>query len=134
MMKTTLFSRVLLSCALSVAAYRQDRHDWQSLARLHPGSTLATPGETILLFANGFGPVNPPVIKESVSQSGTLSPLPAVTIGGINATVSFAGLVAPGEFQFNVTVPSGLANGDQPIVAVYAGQTTQAGTTITIHI
>jgi uncharacterized protein (TIGR03437 family) len=102
-------------------------------AGLYPGSTPAKPGETILLFANGFGLVNLPVIKGSVSQSGTLSPLPSMTIGGITAVVSFAGLVAPGEFQFNVTVPSNLGNGDQSIVAGYNGQTTPAGTFITIH-
>ncbi|HEV1286055.1 MAG TPA: SBBP repeat-containing protein [Bryobacteraceae bacterium] len=101
-------------------------------AGLYPGSTPAKPGETILLFANGFGPVSLPIIKGSVSQSGILSPLPAITIGGVTAAVSFAGLVAPGEFQFNVTVPSSLGNGDQSIVAAY-GQTTQAGTLITVH-
>jgi uncharacterized protein (TIGR03437 family) len=62
-----------------------------------------------------------------------LSPLPSITIGGVNATMSFAGLVAPGEFQFNVTVPSSLGNGDQSIVAAYGGQTTQTGTLITVH-
>ena len=102
-------------------------------AGLYPGSTPAKPGETILLFANGFGPVSLPVIKGSVSQSGILSPLPSITIGGLNATVSFAGLVAPGEFQFNVTIPSSLGNGDQSIVAAYGGQTTQVGTLITVH-
>jgi uncharacterized protein (TIGR03437 family) len=47
--------------------------------------------------------------------------------------VEFAGLVAPGEFQFNVVVPSSLANGDQSIIATYGGQTTPAGTLITIQ-
>jgi uncharacterized protein (TIGR03437 family) len=99
---------------------------------LYPGlSTPAQPGETIELFANGFGPV--PVVKGSLSQSGTLSPLPAIVIGGFPATVSFAGLVAPGEFQFNVAVPPGLANGDQVIVVTYGGQTTQPGTFITVN-
>jgi uncharacterized protein (TIGR03437 family) len=77
--------------------------------------------------------VSLPVIKGSVTQSGILSPLPSITIGGVNATVSFAGLVAPGEFQFNVTVPPGLGNGDQSIVAAYGGLTTQVGTLITVH-
>jgi hypothetical protein len=49
------------------------------------------------------------------------------------ATVAFAGLVAPGEFQFNVVVPSSLANGDQPVTATYNGLTTQAGTLLTVH-
>jgi uncharacterized protein (TIGR03437 family) len=102
-------------------------------AGLYPASTPAKPGETIILFANGFGPVNLPVIKGSASQSGTLSPLPSIAIGGITAAVSFAGLVEPGEFQFNVTVPSSMGNGDQSIVAGYSGQTTQAGTLITVH-
>ena len=59
--------------------------------------------------------------------------MPVVTIGGAQATVVFAGLVAPGEYQFNVTVPASLANGDQPIMATYGGLTTQAGTLLTVH-
>jgi uncharacterized protein (TIGR03437 family) len=49
-----------------------------------------------------------------------------IKIGGITGitTVTFAGLVAPGEFQFNVVVPSTLADGDQPITATYGGSTT----------
>jgi trimeric autotransporter adhesin len=101
---------------------------------LYPGSsTPAEPGETIQLYANGFGPTSMPVVKGALSQSGTLSPLPTIVIGGVNATVSFAGLVAPGEFQFNVTVPLGLANGDQSIVVTYGGPTTQPGTLITVQ-
>jgi uncharacterized protein (TIGR03437 family) len=66
-------------------------------------------------------------------QSGTLSPLPIITIGGIAAAVQFAGLVAPGQYQFNVTVPSSLTDGDQLINANAGGQTTQAGTLISIQ-
>jgi uncharacterized protein (TIGR03437 family) len=62
-----------------------------------------------------------------------LSPLPVVRIGGVAAQVLFAGLVAAGEYQFNIVVPSSLANGDQSITAFYGGQTTQAGTLITIQ-
>jgi uncharacterized protein (TIGR03437 family) len=103
-------------------------------ASLYPGSTtLAASGETVVLYANGFGTTSVPVVSGSVSQSGTLSPLPAIKIGGVAATVQFAGLVAPGEFQFNVTVPASLANGDQPITATYNGSTTQAGTVITVQ-
>jgi uncharacterized protein (TIGR03437 family) len=45
--------------------------------------------------------------------------------------VGFAGLVAPGEFQFNVTVPGSVGNGDQPLLATYGGLSTQVGTVIT---
>ena len=101
---------------------------------LYPGSsTPANPGETIVLYANGFGVTNVVVQSGDINQSGTLSPLPAVTIGNSPATVIYAGLRSPGLFQFNVTVPSGLANGDQPMTATYHGASTQSGTLITVH-
>ncbi len=101
---------------------------------LYPGlTTPAQPGETIVMYANGFGPTSAPVVSGSETQSGTLSPMPVITIGGVPATVTFAGLVAPGEFQFNVVVPPSLANGDQPTMAMYNGLTTQAGTLITVQ-
>jgi uncharacterized protein (TIGR03437 family) len=103
-------------------------------ASLFPGATSpAKPGETIVLYANGFGPTNVPVQSGSVAQSGTLSPLPAVKIGGTDAVVQFAGLVSPGEFQFNVVVPANTPNGDQPITASYNGFSTQSGTLVTVH-
>jgi len=103
-------------------------------AALYPGSSApAKPGETIVLYANGFGPTNVPVVSGASTQGGRLSPLPVVQIAGKNATVQFAGLVAPGQFQFNVVVPASLADGDQPIVATYSGASTQIGTLITIQ-
>jgi uncharacterized protein (TIGR03437 family) len=101
---------------------------------LYPGqSTPAAPGETIVIYANGFGATSVPVVAGAETQSGTLSPLPAVTIGGMPAIVTFAGLVEPGEFQLNVVVPAGLPAGDQPITASYAGLRTQSGTLLTIQ-
>jgi uncharacterized protein (TIGR03437 family) len=101
---------------------------------LYPGSTTpAKPGETVVLYGNGFGPTSTPVVSGSTMQTGSLSPLPVIKIGGITATVQFAGLVAAGQYQFNVVVPSSLATGDQSITAAYIGQTTQTGTLITIQ-
>ncbi len=101
---------------------------------LYPGlTTPAQPGETIVMYANGFGSTSIPVVSGSETQSGTLSPMPVITIGGAVATVTFAGLVTPGEFQFNVVVPPSLANGDQPTTAMYNGLTTQGGTLITVQ-
>jgi uncharacterized protein (TIGR03437 family) len=103
-------------------------------ATLYPGlTTPAKPGETIAIYADGFGATNSPVQSGSVMQSGVLTPLPTVTIGGAMAVVQFAGLVGPGEFQFNVVVPTGLGNGDQAITATYNGASTQAGTLLTVH-
>lgn len=101
---------------------------------LYPGSTIpAKPGETIVLYANGFGQTSAPVVSGSIVQSGSLSPQPVIKIGGIAATVQFAGLVSPGEFQFNVVVPNGTPDGDQSIAATYNGITTQSGTFLTVQ-
>jgi uncharacterized protein (TIGR03437 family) len=96
-------------------------------------TTPAKPGETIVLYANGFGSTSIPVVSGSITQSGSLSPLPVLKIGGVAAAVQFAGLVAVGQYQFNVVVPSSLAAGDQSITAAYNGQSTQAGALITIQ-
>jgi uncharacterized protein (TIGR03437 family) len=74
-----------------------------------------------------------PVVSGSIVQSGALSPLPVIKIGGADATVTFAGLVLPGEFQFNVVVPSGAPDGDQPITATYNGSSTPTGSVITVQ-
>jgi uncharacterized protein (TIGR03437 family) len=101
---------------------------------LFPGlTTPAKPSEIVVLYANGFGPTTTAVVTGSVTQSGSLSPLPVVKIGGIQAAVQFAGLVAPGEFQFNVAIPASLASGDQSITATYDGVSTQLNSLITIH-
>jgi uncharacterized protein (TIGR03437 family) len=55
-----------------------------------------------------------------------------VKIAGIAATVQYAGLSAPGEFQFNVVAPAGTPDGDQPITTTYNGFTTQAGALLTV--
>jgi uncharacterized protein (TIGR03437 family) len=100
---------------------------------LYPGSTTpAKPGEAIAIFANGFGATNVSVVSGSPMQSGTLTPLPVVQIGGIKSVVQYAGLVAPGEYQFNVVVPTNLSDGDQPVTATYNGLSTQAGALIAI--
>ncbi len=101
---------------------------------LYPGATTpAKPGETVLLFANGFGAVSAAVTSGSLTQSGGLPTPPAVKIGGAAATVAFAGLISPGLYQFNVVVPTTATNGDAAISAAYNGSTTQSGVMITVQ-
>jgi uncharacterized protein (TIGR03437 family) len=105
---------------------------------LFPGySTPAQPGETIVIYANGFGPTTPAAVSGSLTQSGTLTPTPAIHIDGAliqPSPVGFAGLISPGLYQFNVTMPTTLTGGDHMIQAINAqGSTTQAGTLITIQ-
>jgi protocatechuate 3,4-dioxygenase, beta subunit len=81
----------------------------------------ARPGETILLYGTGFGPTSPAYAANQVIPS------PAPTTNSVRVQihnqlvpVAFAGLVSPGLYQFNVTVPD-LPNGDYPVTAEVAG-------------
>ena len=103
-------------------------------ATLYPGATTpAKPGETVVLYANGFGATSPAAVAGSPVQSGTLATLPVVQIGGTRATVQFAGLISPGLFQFNVVVPPDAPDGDLALTATYSGTSTQTGTLITVQ-
>jgi uncharacterized protein (TIGR03437 family) len=103
-------------------------------ASLFPGlTTPAKPNETIVVFANGFGATVPPVISGSMVQSGSLPTLPAIKIGGVEATVQFAGVVSPGLYQFNVIVPVSVPDGDNTLTAMYSGLTTLPGVLLTVQ-
>jgi uncharacterized protein (TIGR03437 family) len=45
-----------------------------------------------------------------------------VTVGAKSATVGFAGLVGPGQFQLNIQVPPDITTGDYPITVTAGGQ------------
>jgi uncharacterized protein (TIGR03437 family) len=101
---------------------------------LYPGQTTpAKPSETIVLYANGFGPTSTPVVSGSITQSGTLTPPPTIKIGGVPATVTFAGLVLPGEYQFNVVVPLATPDGNHIVTATLNGITTQGNAMIAVQ-
>jgi uncharacterized protein (TIGR03437 family) len=103
-------------------------------ATLYPGyTTPAKPGDVVVLYGNGFGPIPAPIMPGSRLQYGALPMTPFITIGTKMAIVGFNGLVAAGEFQFNVTLPMDLPDGDLAITATYNGLATQAGTLITIQ-
>jgi trimeric autotransporter adhesin len=103
-------------------------------ATLYPGaSTPAAPGETIVAYAVGFGLPSTPLTAGSETQSGSLPTSPSCKIGGNPATVGFAGLISPGLYQFNMTIPSTAASGDNPIICTYGGLPTPGGDLITIQ-
>jgi uncharacterized protein (TIGR03437 family) len=97
-------------------------------------TTPAKPGETIVLYGVGFGPSNPPLPTGQIV--GTAEPLAntvKVSIGGVDAQVAFAGLSGPGLYQFNVTVPAGLAAGDAAVSATIGGINTQTGVAVSVQ-
>ena len=85
-------------------------------------STPAAPGETIVLFGTGFGETNPAAVSGGVvSAPAPLVLTPAILFDNVPARVAFAGLIATGVYQFNVVVPTGLPDGNVPVVASTGG-------------
>lgn len=66
------------------------------------GARPASPGEQILMYGTGFLP-SPAGITIDSAQTVTN---PKVTVGSASAQVSWDGLVGPGLFEVNLTVPN----------------------------
>jgi uncharacterized protein (TIGR03437 family) len=67
----------------------------------------AKPGDVIILYGNGFGPVTPNLPAGTIVQQTNSLPSFKAAFAGVSATVQFAGLVKTytGLYQFNVVVP-----------------------------
>jgi uncharacterized protein (TIGR03437 family) len=87
-------------------------------------TTPATPGETIVLYGTGFGATTPArdVTQLAAAIANIATPF-TIAIGGVQAQVSFAGIVPPYAqlYQFNVQVPAGLAPGDHSVAVQMNG-------------
>src|ERR1035441_533453 len=85
----------------------------------------AKPGDTVLLFGTGFGPTTPPSpIGQLINPAPLANPV-TVRIGGVVAITQFAGIVSPGEYQFNIVVPN-VSNGDNAVSIKIGGGTSPA--------
>jgi uncharacterized protein (TIGR03437 family) len=97
-------------------------------------SNPAKRGSTILMYANGLGPVSnqpadgAPALASPLSQT---TQTVTVNFGGQTATALFAGLAPgfPGLYQINVTVPQGVTPGSAvPVTITVNGQTSGQAT------
>jgi uncharacterized protein (TIGR03437 family) len=91
-----------------------------------PGITSrqAKPGETIIVYGVGFGPVTPNIpAGQVVQQSNAVTAPLQVFFGQTPATLSYSGLApgAVGLYQFNVVVPNVVANDAVPIAFPLGG-------------
>ncbi len=97
-------------------------------------STPAKPGETIILYATGLGPTNPAIPNGQIVSTPAITASNAmVLIGGVAANVTFAGLVGPGVYQINLTVPSTAASGDNPIAVQIGGYSSPGNVFISVQ-
>ena len=83
----------------------------------------AIPGEIVLIYCTGLGAVTSAPADGAAGNGQSTIDTPTVTIGGLNALVSFSGL-APGLvglYQINAEVPTGAVAGNQQVVVTQAG-------------
>ena len=119
------------------------------LVTLNSNTNPAKIGDTLSLYLTGEGNYNVVplsgstntgyIIPASLTPLPQMSPLPTVSIGGVNASagVTYAGPVPGsiiGVLQINVVVPLGSATGQAvPVTVTIGGVTAQANVTINVH-
>jgi uncharacterized protein (TIGR03437 family) len=87
-------------------------------AALGVKSRPAKPGDVIIAYGIGFGDVTPSILPGVIAeQSNTLVNPVTISFGSAPAALSYAGLAGGfvGLYEFYITVPPGLANGDYQI-------------------
>lgn len=107
-----------------------------SSGALVPTASAAV-GQEVAFYITGAGAVQPAISDGAAPASSiALADLPVptqkttVTIGGVPATIDFIGIPSPlvGVTQINVTVPSGIPAGVQPVVVTVGGVASPAAT------
>lgn len=102
------------------------------------GSRAVKKGEYISIFCTGLGAVNNQPATGAAAKSNPLSHTltrAGVTIGGVDATVTFSGL-APGFaglYQVDAQVPSGAPSGGSVAVVMKIGGSTSNSVTIAVQ-
>lgn len=101
-------------------------------AALYPGySTPARPGETVSIWATGFGLPNETLSEGAATQAGTLPRNTPCRLGDLFTRPTTL-LVSPGLYQINLTVPPGTVPGDYTLVCLYAPSFTPLGNLLAI--
>ena len=54
-------------------------------------------------------------------------------IGGVPASVGFAGVIGPGLYQLNVAIPAGVTSGDNTLTVSYGGFTSTLGVLLALQ-
>jgi uncharacterized protein (TIGR03437 family) len=103
-----------------------------------PGAatTAARPGEVIILWGTGFGPVAPPVPAGAVAAGTSLvAGTVRVTVGGVEAPY-FGGALAPGFtalYQLAIQIPANAPDGELPVIATVDGVASPATAVISVR-
>ena len=101
-------------------------------------ANAAPRGSTVIIYATGGGLTTPASVTGGVAGSTLLktnAPV-SVTIGGVAATVSYAGSapgLVQGVLQINAIVPTSISAGSQPILVTVGSATSQNGVAIPVQ-
>jgi uncharacterized protein (TIGR03437 family) len=104
-------------------------------ATTHP----ATRGKVVIIYANGLGPVSPPLSDGHAGSDGQLhknTTPPTILFGGVPAQVDFSGASPqfPGVTQINVRVPANAPTGSNVSLQIQiGGLTTNSAVTMAIE-
>jgi uncharacterized protein (TIGR03437 family) len=96
----------------------------------------ASPGQVVVIYATGLGPVNQTIALGAPSPANppaTVNTPVQVTIGGQTVTPQFAGLTPNfvGLYQVNVAIPTGVTPGSAvPVAIVQNGVSSNAAPTV----
>jgi uncharacterized protein (TIGR03437 family) len=97
----------------------------------------AKPGDGIILYGIGFGDVTPTILPGLIVGAGnTLVNPVTISFGSTKvATYTYQGLAGGfiGLYEFYITVPTGLANGDYQINVTQNGVTVPQTISLTVH-
>jgi uncharacterized protein (TIGR03437 family) len=125
--------------AAAPGLFTQDGSGKGPVCVINQDGTVNTPsrsGSVVTLYGTGGGVM--PGARDGfiATNAGSLSSSVQVSIGGVNASVLYAGAapgLVDGVFQLNVQVPPNIPSGASNIVVTIAGQSSPQGATLAIR-
>src|SRR5690242_6735718 len=124
---------------LAPALFGFDAERYRSVAEVHLDGTVAarpglynavtswpgSPGDTVVLFGNGLGATEPPLLaSEIIPAPAPLTSPVSAWIAGLPLGVTSAALVQSGLYQVQVTIPQ-IPDGEHPMVLQAGASRTQ---------
>ena len=102
-------------------------------ASVNPKTNPVARGGVIAFWATGQGPVSPDGQDgEAISGSKKLMLTYKVTIGGVDAQVTFIGLLYTGVIQVNAVIPANAPAGDDELILTIGNSVSRKGVTIPV--
>jgi uncharacterized protein (TIGR03437 family) len=106
---------------------------WPDYTLVGTPSSPAKPGDTLVLWGTDFGATTPPFpAGVVVSGVSAVTPLPAVSVGGVSVPVGGAVLTpgSAGLYQVTIQLPASVPTGSVALQASVGGVPSPAGVTI----